>query len=318
MNSVKEKQFHVQTLAVIGVGMIGGSLSLALKQRGLVSKVIGVGRSRANLQKALSMKVIDEIAIDVVEAARNADIILLGTPVGAMPTLLAQMVPVLDQNKIITDVGSVKQGIVDQAKQIMGHNISRFVPAHPIAGKEHSGVGAASADLYERHKVAITPNADTDPDALQTIVNMWRSVGADVVKMGVEEHDRVLAMTSHLPHVLAYAMVHYFAGSADREKCYQMAAGGFYDFTRIASSDPAMWRDICRMNKGQVLSHIQGFQENLSDIVKLIENGNDDAIEALFSDAKKARAIVTEKRKARQEHDATKDGRQRVQQLVNR
>jgi prephenate dehydrogenase len=313
-----EKRFHVSTLAIVGVGMIGGSLSLALKQRGMVSHVIGIGRSMVNLEKALSLKTIDEISTDIADAARRADIIVLATPVGAMAKALEQITPELDATKIVTDVGSVKQGVVNQAMTIMGEKFSRFVPAHPVAGKEHSGVAAASADLYEKHKVAITPHADSDLDSCKTIEHMWRSVGADVVKMEVAEHDRVLAMTSHLPHVLAYAMVHFFAGSADKDKCYEMAAGGFYDFTRIASSDPAMWRDICRMNKSEVLEHIQGFQEKLNEIVQLLETGNGEEIEKLFSGAKKARAIVTEKRKAKQDNEAGKAGRQRVQQLVNR
>ncbi len=297
MENNSAEDFHCPNIAIVGVGLIGGSLALALRKIGAVDHVIGVGRSHQNLELAMELGVIDEIADTAFAAAEKAQIIVLATPVGAMAGTMKEIVPALDQHKTVTDVGSVKHGVVRQARDILGQKFDRFVPAHPVAGKEHSGVRAASADLYHQHKVAVTPLADTDPRALARIESMWRAVGADVVTMGVSEHDRVLAITSHLPHVLAYAMVHYFAASDDREKCYEMAAGGFYDFTRIASSDPVMWRDICRMNRQQLLDNIQGYQRKLTHITELLESGDDNQIESLFASARKSRAIVTERRK---------------------
>lgn len=315
-----KQQIHIPTLAIIGVGMIGGSLSLGLKQRDLVGRVIGYGRSKPNLDQALTIKAIDEVAASPRAAAEAADIIVLATPVGAMADVLEEILPALDKHKIVTDVGSVKKGVVEQATRILGEGINRFVPAHPVAGKEHAGVVAASPDLYENHKVAVTPLDSTDLDALEKVKEMWRGVGADIVTMDVIEHDRVLGMTSHLPHVLAYAMVHYFASTGDRDKCFEMAGGGFYDFTRIASSDPVMWRDICRMNLPEVLGHIAGFQEQLETITRLLENGDDDQIEALFAAAREARGKVGERRKAvsNVEDQSARHGKRRVKQLVNR
>ncbi len=316
----RNNQFHIPVITIAGVGLIGGSLSLALKQRKLVDRVIGVGRSKENLEKAISLGAIDEIAESAAEAAEKSDIIVLATPVGTMIDILQQMLPALNERKTVTDVGSVKSGVVEQALPLLGSLAKIFVPAHPIAGKEHSGVAAASPDLYQDHKVAITPTAVTGEDACLEVENMWSAVGADVVKMGVLEHDRVLAMTSHLPHLLAYAMVHLFASGQDKEKCYEMAAGGFYDFTRIASSDPIMWRDICAMNKDQILKHIEDYQQTLANIASLIESGSDSEIERLFANAKAARAIVTERRRGI--HDSGEEerqrGKKRVQQLVNR
>lgn len=319
MSPKTKTEFHVPVLAIAGVGLIGGSLSLALKQRKMVDHVVGLGRSEENLVRALELGAIDEIAESPSAAADAADIIVLATPVGAMLGILKEMRPSLNEKKIVTDVGSVKSGIVEQVLPLLGPLSSRFVPAHPIAGKEHSGVLAASESLYEDHKVAITPTVNTSGDACQTVEDMWRAVGADVVKLGVQEHDRVLAMTSHLPHLLAYAMVHMFASGKDKEKCYEMAAGGFYDFTRIASSDPEMWRDICQMNKEQILIHIEEYKNALENISTLIQKERYEDIELLFASAKAARAIVTERRKSvADQGDAERlRGRKRVQQLVN-
>lgn len=313
-------QFHVPTLAIIGVGMIGGSLSLGLKQRHCVDRVVGYGRNRANLDQALSLGAIDEIADSPLAAAGAADIVVLATPVGAMAGLLAEILPVIDNAKIVTDVGSVKKGVAEQAVSILGDKASRFVPGHPVAGKEHTGVAAATQDLFEDHKVAITPLDQSDPAAVQRVIAMWEAVGAETVTMGVGEHDRVLGMTSHLPHVLAYAMVLYFANTGDREKCYEMAGGGFYDFTRIASSDPVMWRDICRMNLPEVLGHIAGFQQQLDTITGLLESGDDDQIQTLFAAAREARSKVGERRKAvtNVDDEAVALGKRRIKQLVNR
>ena len=228
MNTAADRNsFHLPVLSIIGVGMIGGSLSLGLKKRRLVDRVVGYGRNHENLERALELGAIDEIAVSPEAAADGSDMIVLATPVGVMGGIMQQMLPVIAPDTVITDVGSVKAGVVEQARQNLGDQVHRFVPAHPVAGKEKSGVSAATADLYEQHRVAITPMEESDPDAVESVAAMWRAVGADIVQLGVTEHDRVLAMTSHLPHLLAYTMVQYFAADDDREKCYEMVAGGF-------------------------------------------------------------------------------------------
>mgnify|MGYP001818314686 CR=1 FL=1 len=309
--------FRLPVLAIIGVGMIGGSLSLGLKKRRLVDRVIGFGRSRENLDRAMDLGAIDEIASSIQEATAQADMVVLATPVGVMADIMRTMSTVLPEHAVVTDVGSVKQSVVDAARSALGERLGRFVPGHPVAGKEHSGVAAASADLYENHRVALTPMTESDPDAVEQVEMMWRSVGADIVWMQTGEHDRVLALTSHLPHLLAYAMVQYFAADSDREKSYEMVAGGFYDFTRIASSDPVMWRDICEMNRDFILDRIQGYRDKLENLEKLVANGNDLELEALFSAAREAREVVTERRRSVPSSEQV-SGRRRVRQLVNR
>ena len=288
----------IQTLAIVGVGLIGGSLAMALKQAGAVGSIIGVGRSRVNLATALSLGVIDQIQPDLQQAVDDADIIVLATPVNTIARLFEAIAPAMNADKIVTDVGSVKGGIVEQARAALGIHFNRFVGAHPVAGKEKSGITAATNDLFENHKVILTPNAQTDVEACRRIENMWRSTGAEVKLMDVAEHDRVLSITSHLPHVLAYVMMDFLSTSSSRDRCYEMAAGGFYDFTRTASSDPEMWRDISLMNKQYLLAHIAEFKTQLEHVAKMIEADEQQAIETLYASAKQARARVTEKRKS--------------------
>ncbi|MDD9874697.1 MAG: prephenate dehydrogenase/arogenate dehydrogenase family protein [Gammaproteobacteria bacterium] len=297
--------FHIPALAVIGVGLIGGSLALALKRRGRVGRVIGAGRSRASLEKALRLGAIDAIAAHPAEAAQAADLIFLSAPVGATAGLLEAIAPALDADKIATDAGSVKGGVCAAAQAVLGARAGRFVPGHPVAGKEHSGVGAASADLFQNHNAVITPLAHTDAGALETVRRMWRAVGARVITLPPELHDQVLALTSHLPHVLAYAMVDLFAASAVADAADRaagpglygdMAAGGFYDFTRTASSDAEMWRDICLMNRAQILPHLAAFAGRLERLGQLIEQADGAALERLFAAARNTRTQVAERR----------------------
>jgi len=291
------QNFFAPVLAVIGVGMIGGSLALGLKNRGLAGSVLGAGRSRDSLRRALELSVIDEICDSPFAAAARADVIVLAAPVGATGELLAAIAPALTEEKIVTDVGSVKAGVCEAAAAL-GEHARRFVPGHPVAGKEHSGAAAANADLFERHNVALTPLAHTDADALERITQMWRALGAHVSRMDAARHDRVLALTSHLPHVLAYAMVDCFAQSGERERA-DMIAGGFYDFTRTASSDAEMWRDICVMNRGEILRQIEAFQTRLEGLAQLIARADREAIAALFAAAADARAQLSARRARR-------------------
>ncbi len=317
VNSGDPSSDQIPVLSILGVGMIGGSLALGLKKKGLVGRVIGYSRNHRNLERARELGVIDEIAATAVDASQEGDMVVLATPVGAMGEMMEDIRPVLQQDVVITDVGSVKQGVVDEARSRLGPFVRRFVPAHPVAGKEQSGVGAAAWDLYQQHKVAVTPLPESDPDAVARVERMWCEIGAEIVRMGVEEHDWVLAMTSHLPHLLAYAMVHYFASGEHREKCYEMVAGGFYDFTRIASSDPVMWRDICHMNRDAILAHIRGYRDHLSRIESLVTEDDRQELEAIFSAARDARAVVTERRLG-SAATTQQQSAHRIRQLVNR
>lgn len=297
MSDTSPRQFHVPRLAIIGCGLIGGSLAMALKQQNMVAHVVGAGRTRDSLDLALSLKVIDQIADDALSAIEQADIIVIATPVNAIAEVLEAIRPGLNSAQVITDVGSVKSGVCEFATTILGDNAARFVPGHPVAGRENSGVAAATADLFQNHNVVLTPSATTDADAIELIQQMWDAAGATVSVMDPQQHDRVLALTSHLPHVLAYAMVDLFANSEDLTRAYAMAAGGFYDFSRTASSDAEMWRDICLMNQSEILQHIDQFQARLNYISGMIKKGEGAALENLFAAAKEARSQVVEKRK---------------------
>ena len=287
----------ISSIAIFGVGLIGGSLALALKRAGYVGRVIGVGRSRANLERALQVGAIDEIQSDPRQAVADAEVIVLATPVNAINRLLESVSEAMDETKIITDVGSVKGGIVECARETLGPYFSRFVPGHPIAGKEKSGINAASAELFENHRIILTPLRETNPEACRTIQRMWAVTGGEVSLMEVENHDRVLSLTSHLPHVLAYVMMDFLSLSPDRRACYRMAAGGLYDFTRTASSDPEMWRDICLMNRSKLLEDIASYQQHLDRLANMIAGEDGSGIGELYASAKQARSRITEKRK---------------------
>ena len=287
----------ISSIAIFGVGLIGGSLALALKRVGCVGRVIGVGRSRANLERALQVGAIDEIQSDPRQAVADAEVIVLATPVNAINRLLESVSEAMDETKIITDVGSVKGGIVECARETLGPYFSRFVPGHPIAGKEKSGINAASAELFENHRIILTPLRETNPEACRTIQRMWAVTGGEVSLMEVENHDRVLSLTSHLPHVLAYVMMDFLSLSPDRRACYRMAAGGLYDFTRTASSDPEMWRDICLMNRSKLLEDIASYQQHLDRLANMIAGEDGSGIGELYASAKQARSRITEKRK---------------------
>jgi len=268
---------------------------MSLKQAGKVQHVIGVGRSKANLEMALKMGVIDEVITDPLDAARRSNVIVLATPVNTVVDLLPIVQPAIDSEKILTDVGSVKSTIVDAARVTLREGFERFIPGHPIAGCEKSGVMAATADLFRNRKVVLTPTIESDPGAYTTIQNMWLATGADIKVTDIKTHDRVLSITSHLPHVLAYVMMDFLATSDDRMDCYEMAAGGLYDFTRTASSDPEIWRDISMMNSVQLLHYIKEFQLKLDSIKELLQQGDSRAIESLFANAKHARSKFTER-----------------------
>jgi len=273
-------------LAVIGVGLIGGSFALALKQAKAVSHVVGVGRNAANLKLARERGIIDSIAADPGAAARDADLVLVATPVAQFPAVFASLA---DSKALITDGGSTKRDVIAAARKALGKKIGRFVPAHPIAGAEKSGAAAASAELYRGKRVVITPLAENSRPSISKVEEAWTRCGARVSRMDPEEHDAVLATVSHLPHVLAYALVHGVAKRNNSEQLFSFAAGGFRDFTRIASSHPEMWRDICLANRDRVLQELKSYANELGMIRKLIQKGDAAALEKLFAGARDAR-----------------------------
>jgi len=271
-------------LAVVGVGLIGGSFALALKQAKAVSHVVGVGRNAANLKVALERGIIDSIAPDPAAAARGADLILISTPVAQFPAVLASLA---DAKGVITDGGSTKRDVIAAARKALGTRISQFVPAHPIAGAEKSGAAAASAELFRGRRVVLTPLEENSKQDTSKVEDAWKSCGARVSRMDAEEHDAVLAAVSHLPHLLAFALVHEVAGRGDSAQLFGYAAGGFRDFTRIASSHPEMWRDICVANRDRLLDEVSRFSAKLEDVRRLLNNPVE--LEKLFAEARAAR-----------------------------
>ena len=246
----------IQRLCLIGVGLIGGSLARALREAGEVGEVIGCGRGEANLQTAVRLGVVDRYQLDPAQAVAGADVVVIAVPLGAIEAVLRTIVPHLAPDAVVTDVGSAKGSVVADVARIYGGIPPNFVPGHPIAGTENSGVEASFATLFQRRRVILTPLAETAAAAHSLIKQMWELAGAEVVNMGVRHHDAVLAATSHLPHLLAYTLVDTLARLDDRAEFFRYAAGGFRDFTRIASSDPVMWRDICVANREQLLEMI--------------------------------------------------------------
>jgi prephenate dehydrogenase len=275
-------------LAVIGVGLIGGSFALALKQAKAVSRVVGVGRNPANLRLALERGIIDSIA-DPATAVRGADVVLLSTPVAQFAKVLEAIAPGLGAKTTITDGGSTKRDVIAGARKALGKKIAQFVPAHPIAGAEKSGAEAASAELFRDRRVIVTPLRENRRGTLEQVESLWKACGARVARMDPEEHDAVLAAVSHLPHVLAYALVHGVAKRNNSEQLFSFAAGGFRDFTRIASSHPEMWRDICLANRDRLSQELKSYANELGSIRKLVEKGDGAALEKLFAGARSAR-----------------------------
>ena len=279
----------IRRLCVIGVGLIGGSLARALKQAGEVSEVVGSGRNEDNLRAAVRLGVVDRYDTDPARAVAGADVVVVAVPLGAIEPVLRAIVPHLSPEAVVTDVGSAKGSVVADVERIYGDVPPNFVPGHPIAGTEKSGVEASFATLFQRRRVILTPLAETAATAHRLVRKMWELTGAEVVDMGVRHHDAVLAATSHLPHMLAYTLVDTLARLDDRAEIFRYAAGGFRDFTRIASSDPRMWHDICVANREQLLEMIALFSADLERLADAIRADDRAAILATFERAKRAR-----------------------------
>lgn len=280
----------IKKLCIFGVGLIGGSLALALRKAGYVEEVVGCSRNAEHLQKALDLGVIDSYTLDPVEAVKGADMVLLAVPMRAIKPILESIVEHINDDMVITDAGSAKRAVIKAVEDVYGgtapHN---FVAGHPIAGREKSGVEAAIDDLYIDQKVVLTPTEDTAPHSVDRVKEMWEATGAIVELLDEKQHDEVLAATSHLPHILAYSLVNTLSKSKYGDDVFAFAAGGFKSFSRIASSDPVMWRDICLENKDAILSALNDFQQDLSGLEKLIETGDDESLVKLFENAKQVR-----------------------------
>ncbi|HIO91328.1 MAG TPA: prephenate dehydrogenase/arogenate dehydrogenase family protein [Leucothrix mucor] len=279
----------IRQLTIFGVGLIGGSLALALKKAGYCEQVVGCSRSAEHLQRAVDLGVIDRYTLDPAAAVKGADMILLAVPMGAMQMVFASIADHLEDDAVITDAGSAKGSVVSAAQAAFGEVPTRFVPGHPIAGREKSSVEAAIADLYIDHKVILTPLESTDINAVKKVREMWEVTGAEVETLEVKQHDAVLAATSHLPHILAFSFVNSLSESAVSDEVFHYIAGGFKDFSRIASSDPVMWRDICLENKQAVLTALDDFQQNLADLADMIVEEDGDALLEAFMHAKTVR-----------------------------
>ncbi len=282
----------IPRLAIIGVGLIGGSLSLALKEAGAVGEVIGCGRGKPNLEKAIELGVIDSYRRDPAEAVKGADVVFLATPVQTLGLVTQQCLPGLKPGAIITDGGSVKGDVVKAIEPLLPEGV-HFVPGHPIAGTENSGAEAAFPSLYHDKRCILTPTENTDPQALELIEQMWRTVGSNVVRMPLEKHDKILAAISHLPHMVAYSLVNA-VGSYDHyeENILEYSAGGFRDFTRIASSDPTMWRDIAETNRDALLEMMEQFEKSLAELKADIAEGNGEKLFEFFLRSKQLRDAI--------------------------
>lgn len=281
------------TVAILGLGLIGGSLARALRGSGFSERFIAYGHREPSLRRGVELGVIDDFSLDLDEVIAQADIIVVCTPTLVASRMLEEILPRLAGRAdapVVTDVASVKGNLLATAQRITGGSMPpRLVLGHPIAGSERSGVDASDAQLFVDHRVILTPVQGNDAEAVELIRAMWDSTGAEVVDMTVAQHDAVLAATSHLPHVLAYALVDALAQSDASDEIFRFAAGGFRDFTRIASSDPVMWRDIAIANKAALLGAMDTFSEHLARMRQAVEAGDADQLHETFTRAKEAR-----------------------------
>jgi prephenate dehydrogenase len=280
---------RIRTLAVIGVGLIGGSFALALKKARMVEHVVGVGRTRRNLAEAARLGVIDEPCYDAAVAVRDASFVFLGTPVGQMPEVMAQIAPVLPMSAVITDGGSTKQDVIAYAKRFLGEHIDRFVPSHPIAGTEKSGASAAFAELYRDRNVILVPQPETRRAAVRVVREVWEACGARIVRLDAKTHDEIFAAVSHLPHVIAFALVSMLAKRRNAATLLGFSGGGLRDTVRIAGSSPEMWRDICIANREALVDLLDDYAEELEIARGAILGGDAGALTDMFERARTAR-----------------------------
>lgn len=276
-------------IAVFGVGLIGGSFALALKRQSAVAEVVGVGRRRETLEQAQRLGLIDRLAGDVADAVNGADLVLVAAPVAQTGVLLSSIAPHLQPDTVITDAGSTKSDVVAAARSALGDKIAQFVPGHPIAGREQNGPDAALSDLYVGKKVILTPLPENHPEQVARVALAWTHCGALIHQLTPQEHDAVFAAVSHLPHLLAYALVDDIAARPNAERLFHYAASGFRDFTRIAGSSPEMWRDIALANRPALLAELDAYIAQVTQMRDLLNKNEGAALEALFGRAQHAR-----------------------------
>jgi prephenate dehydrogenase len=295
--------FSFNKLVIFGVGLIGGSLARALRERAETAPgglVVGVGRTPASAERARQLGVVDELAaLDDDEALsralEGADFALIAAPVAQTGPLLARIAPFLDEATLVTDAGSTKTDVVAAARAALGARVGQFVPGHPIAGRESSGVEAALADLYVGRSVVLCPLPENRPADVARIEALWRAAGAEVRTMDAGQHDRVLASVSHLPHLLSFALVEQILGAPDAALKFSFAAGGFRDFTRIAASSPEMWRDVCLANRSALVAELDAYVEVLARLRAAIVSGDGALLEAVFARSRDARSAWRER-----------------------
>ena len=280
---------RIGKLVIIGVGLIGGSFALALKRARAVKRVVGVGRTRANLADALKRRIIDEASQDAARAVRDADFVLLATPVGQMAAVMTAVAPNLPAYAVVTDADSTKRDVEACARRFLGRHYARFVPGHPIAGTEKSGAAAAFPELFRDRNVILTPQPETAPRATALVRRAWETCGARVTRLEAGEHDAILAAVSHLPHVIAYALVDMLAGRRNAARLFGLSAGGLRDTVRIAGSSPEMWADICSANRDALLAVLEEYESKLEEMRAAIAGGDSGELKRLFTRARSAR-----------------------------
>jgi prephenate dehydrogenase len=286
---------HLNKIVIFGVGLIGGSVALALKKTGVAPKIVGVGRNIENLQTAINLGVIDEAEADIAKAVGDANLVLIATPVAQTQKILEAIIPHLSQSTVVTDAGSTKsdiaQYVMNASKRAKNpeHFLSQFVGGHPIAGAEKSGVTAAKEDLFIGKNVVLTPNEKTSLEAIKLVRELWQTTGANVSEMTAQTHDQIFAAVSHLPHLLAFALVNNLANRPNAKQLFNFAASGFRDFTRIAGSSPEMWRDISLANKTALLNELEAYQAEISALHNLLKNEDSQGLQAMFEQASQAR-----------------------------
>ena len=286
----------IHHLTIIGVGLIGGSVAKALRCENAVGHVTGFGRRESTLQRAQALGVIDSWSLDLDAAVEGAEVVILASPVNSIASIFHELKPCLGEATVVTDAGSVKGSIVDAAVRGLGDKIVNFVPGHPIAGKEQSGIDAASETLFHGHRTILTPMANTAAEAISAVKDMWETIGAEVVFMEPAVHDELLALTSHLPHALAFILVDLLSRQTNSKDCFNLSAGGFYDITRIASGDPVMWRDIFLSNKQAILQRLTEYSSAIDDLAELIDRSDSSALEEMFKHANSVRRQIKDRR----------------------
>lgn len=279
----------LKKITIFGVGLIGGSFSLALKKAGAVGEVVGVGRSASSLSRARELGIIDVASTSIAEAVAGAELIFVAAPVAQTEAILSSIEPYLEPATVVTDAGSTKTDVVAAARKALGGKIAQFIPGHPIAGREQNGPDAAIVDLYVGKKTVLTPLAENKQVDVEKVASAWEQCGAIIHRLTPEEHDSVFAAVSHLPHLLAYALVDEIARKSHADLLFQYAASGFRDFTRIAGSSPEMWRDISLANHVALLGELDAYMAQLQELRGLLAQRNGKAIEAVYANAQRAR-----------------------------